>query len=247
MKKFLTQHKTSIAIALVVFVILPATYYAARYYFSEIHTQQNEMQEIENSEELIIWEMDNLPQLIEYEELILKQQQILKDVFVRDTAEAKVALADLFYEKIAPDTNMFVEVIPVKNVAKKKALKPKRATDTSENEEKVLISEEEEKKIDPFEPENNRYFQLEITADGTYDDFIRFLHKIENMQHLSDITAIDVKRVKIQSQRDTRLRQSSENEDTQSEQDIVPEDQVSAKITVVFYLEEDQNKEEDSD
>lgn len=238
MKKFITQHKTGLALFILFVVVIPLTYFVGQYYFEKIDERQEKMQEISIDEEIVDWQLNNLDKYKDQEQLIGESEQYL-DVFVPDSSEAKVALADRFYEEIAPQTDMFVEVTPVNEAVKRKASNPapaveKKPSTADEEKDATAPPATPEKKVDPFAPINDHYIQLNITAEGSYENYIHLLNKIENMQYLADITKLSV--VKKHSKGGSQLLRT--NEEGSEEAPEEKKDQVTAIISAVFYLED---------
>jgi len=238
MKKFVVQHKTGIALFVLFFVLIPITYFAGKYYFNKIDDRQEEIQKISIDEEIVNWQLENLDKYRDQQDVINESEELL-DVFVPNSSEAKVALADRFYEEIAPQTNMFVEVTPVNEAAKKKSPRPdpvavKKPDPGDEKEDATAPVIVPEKKVDPFAPVNDHYIQLNITAEGSYEDYIHFLNKIENMQYLADITKLSVVKKHDTGRKSLRPDQNVDGENEPEKK----EDQVTATISAVFYLED---------
>lgn len=227
MKNFLKKYREMFAIFLYVFFVSAIIYFGIMPLYAEIKNRRDQIQEEIAKQEGMKKKLVEIPKIKEQYQKIKSDENKL-DVLLSN--EETVSLIEKL-EKLAQSTENKIKIA---------------ITETNPNSRDVIIAKKNETKAKTEvgkkttsiveDLPSKDYLQIKITLNGKYNNVIKFMNKLENMQNYSDILSFQIKR----SEESTAsiptgnpfVSQESVVDDAQF---IQSSNDVSALLDVVFY------------
>jgi hypothetical protein len=175
MRNFLAKHKISISILVYLAVVVALFYFVAGKLFQSIEINNNLIQQIIIDQDNRKKRLGETGKLEEQYNMAVSYENLLGNLLTED--KAVKLIEDL--EKIADDTGNKIS-IEVQGSGKEMEIS-KKAEKGEEKKEGILA-----------DIPQSEYIELDIKIAGSFENFLKFIKKIESMSYYNDVVSIDI-------------------------------------------------------
>lgn len=193
MNTFFTKHAIALAAVTFAFVIVPLAIFGMRYFSTQID---------EDLEVLQTKQIDQAVQqdfLLNSETLALQKKTVEADrseidVLLEETDDSIITLYAEIENLSRQSQNSFVELKVDQYKSAVTTAKKVKSDPVIGNTEESDIPAVVPKKSSVFaiEPMSDKFLYLHITTIGTYNNYLEFVKRLENMQYFADILSMTV-------------------------------------------------------
>lgn len=174
MKNFIQKQKELVVISAYIMVIIMLIYFVVVPLVSKINETNDQIQKERINQNMIEQKIAELPKIQQQYNTILEKENII-DVFLDKNEE--VGLIEKI-EKLAQDTDNKIEISVQSNQPQ---------TKNTDNKKKKKVEETLVSKLPSTD-----YLQMQIILNGSYNDMLNFIRRLENMENYSDIIKIKI-------------------------------------------------------
>lgn len=174
MKNFIQKQKELVVISAYIIVIIMLIYFVVVPLVSKINETNDQIQKERINQNMIEQKIAELPKIQQQYNTILEKENII-DVFLDKNEE--VGLIEKI-EKLAQDTDNKIEISVQSNQPQ---------TKNTDNKKKKKVEETLVSKLPSTD-----YLQMQIILNGSYNDMLNFIRRLENMENYSDIIKIKI-------------------------------------------------------
>jgi hypothetical protein len=228
MRNFLAKHKISISILVYLAVVVALFYFVAGKLFQSIEINNNLIQQIIIDQDNRKKRLGETGKLEEQYNMAVSYENLLGNLLTED--KAVKLIEDL--EKIADDTGNKIS-IEVQGSGKEMEIS-KKAEKGEEKKEGILA-----------DIPQSEYIELDIKIAGSFENFLKFIKKIESMSYYNDVVSIDIGIIDKKQDRfmddrasiTTQLEPAALQKEKETPTPSNPEFLLDSTIVVLFYLQ----------
>jgi hypothetical protein len=229
MTNFWKKYKISSVIVLYLLAISMLLYFVVKPLFAKISISTDKMQEIMINQKNKENRLGEIPKLKDQFAFVQKKEEELSDLLSGDKA---VGLIEEI-EKIAGDSDNKI-TIEMKEDKTKNAASVKSESAKKEAKEDSIISDL---------PSEN-YLEMKINLNGTYNNLVKFIKKVESMESFSDIILISIAPNKDIAEKAGPSGSNNifiepaagQAKEITSQENIKKETKLDSTISIVFYI-----------
>jgi hypothetical protein len=226
MNNFLKKYREAIAILVYAALIGSVVYFVVAPLKREITNRRDGLQEeISNKE----GKQKKILEIPKIKEQFLTVQSESKDMEVLLKRDDAVILMERL-EKLADETGNEIKIGVLDNDSNGKiaaAAKSKAKTDKNKEPAKTIVDQI---------PTDTDLLEIKISLIGNFNDIVKFIERLENMEYYSDIIGIEIKKNDTKNTVESPLAVPDPFATKQTEQKVADPNKLIGELDTVFYL-----------
>lgn len=176
MKEFWTKNKLAIVIAVFAMIVVPGSYFSAKFLLGKIVDTSDRIQEGIIDDQLQRSKIDDIPRMEEISKNLSDNRDVM-ETMIEESMEVDFIKS---LEALADDTGNEI-TLSVDDPEKDKAAQKTTANSKDKQAEKGIKES----------LSHSKFISLDITISGSYESMVDFVHKLENGKYYVNVISIE--------------------------------------------------------